>query len=437
MTELLYPSAAIIFLVLMNGLFVAAEFAIIGVRPSRIKQLVEEGNTTAAHVLQILQKPGQADRYIATAQLGITLASLGLGMYAEPVIAHLLEVPLHDRLGLDGAIVHTIAFVIALLFISYLHVVLGEMVPKSIALQDSEKAVLALNGPMMLAGTVFSIPVTVLNQIGVLLMKLMGIRLASESSRGYTPDELEMIVSESQIGGLLEQREQGILSNIFDFGDRQVVDVMTPRPRIQSLPTTATAEDVIGLIPSTHYNRIPVYAGGIDNIIGVLHLKDFIRQQISGQPFRLTDLIRRVLFVPESLEVEKLLASFRKEHLHMAIVIDEHGGTLGLVTLEDLIEEIFGEVIDEFDLKAEDPLVVTGPGLLTASGEVILDDIEEYVSLGDHNHAVNTIGGLVMAELGRLAVKGDELRVGNATIRVEEVEGHTVRRVSIRYPMEG
>ena len=402
-----------------------------------MRQLAEEGNTIAAHVLQILQKPGQADRYIATAQLGITLASLGLGMYAEPVIAHLLEDPLQERLGLEGAIVHTIAFVVALLFISYLHVVLGEMVPKSIALQDSEKAVLALNGPMVLAGSVFSIPVTVLNQIGVWLLRLMGIHPAAESSRGYTSDELEMIVSESQVGGLLEEREQGILANIFDFGERQVVDVMTPRLRIQSLPTTATAEDVIGLMPATHYNRIPVYDGEIDNIIGVLHLKDFIRQQISGQPFRLNDLIRQVPFVPETLEVGTLLASFRKEHLHMAIVIDEHGGTLGLVTLEDLIEEIFGEVVDEFDQKSEPPLVETAPGELNASGEVILDDIEEYVSLGDHDHMVNTIGGLVMAELGRLAVRGDELQVGDASIRVDEVAGRTIRRVTIKYPVRG
>ena len=433
--DIFFSFAAIGALILVNGLFVAAEFAIIGVRPTRIKQLAEEGNGIARRVHQILHVPGRADRYIATAQMGITLASLGLGMYAEPAIAHLVEGPLEEYLGLHGAVVHTISFIFALAMVTYLHVVIGEMVPKSIALQNSEGAVLTLNGPMNVAGKLFSLPVRFLNWVGLMLLKLLGIHAPSDSARSYTPEELEMIVSESQAGGLLEMHEQELLTNIFDFSERRVVDVMTPRPRVQALPVTAGAQDVLDILPDTHYNRIPVYEGSIDNVIGVLHLKDFIRQQIDGRAFDLRGLMRRVPFVPETLEVEKLLASFRKQHLHMAIVIDEHGGTLGVVTLEDLIEEVFGEVHDEFDIKLEDPLCVLAPGELMVNGDVILEEVEEYVPLGEHDYNVHTIGGLVMAELGRLAQPGDELTVGEAFIRVEEVEGRTVRRVSIRYPV--
>lgn len=437
MINLLIPFLVIAFLIFLNGLFVAAEFAIIGVRPSRIKQLAEEGNPVARRVHHILHLPGRADSYIATAQLGITLASLGLGMYAEPAIAHLIEPPLEAWFGLHGAVVHSISFVIALSLITYLHVVVGEMVPKSIALQNSEGTVLALNGPMTLAGRVFALPVRMLNWIGLMLMKLMGIRPPSESSQVYTPEELEMIVSESQAGGLLDEHEEEMLVNIFEFGERRVIDVMTPRLRIQALPLTAGQDEVEERVHTSAYNRIPIYEGSIDNVIGVLHLKDFIRQQVEGQPYNLRPLLRQAPFVPETLPVEKLLAAFRKQQMHMAVVLDEHGGTLGVVTLEDLIEEVFGEVRDEFDPEREDPLVEIGPGQLSASGDVILEDIEVYVSLGNHEHGVNTIGGLVMAELGRVAIPGDSLHVGDAAIRVEAVQGHSILRVVVEYPQAG
>jgi CBS domain containing-hemolysin-like protein len=436
MMDLIIPFLVIVFLILVNGLFVAAEFAIIGVRPSRIKQLSEEGNAVARSVHKILHQPGSADRYIATAQMGITLASLGLGMYAEPSIAHLIETPLQEWFGLQGAVVHSIAFVIALSIITYLHVVIGEMVPKSIALQNSEGAVLALNGPMSLAGKIFWIPVTFLNQVGLQLLKLIGIKPPSESSQSYTPEELEMIVSESQAGGMLNGHEEEMLNNIFDFGTTRVVDVMTPRLRIQALPLSASDEEVMEHLFTGQYNRIPVYEDRIDNIVGMLHLKDYIRQYLSGEPFNLRALIRQVPFVPDSLLVEKLLASFRKQHLHMAVVIDEHGGTRGIVTLEDLIEEVFGEVQDEFDLKEEAPLVNIAPGRLIARGDVLLEDIEDYVNLGERDHSINTIGGLVMTVLGRLARNGDELQAGDAFIRVEAVGGHTIQRVSITYSVE-
>jgi CBS domain containing-hemolysin-like protein len=430
----LLPLVVIAILILLNGFFVAAEFSIIGVRRSRMEQLAEEGNRTAGWVRGILIDSSKTDRWIATAQLGITLASLGLGMYAEPAIAHLIEAPLHDWLGLEGAIVHTISFLIALSFITYLHVVIGEMVPKSLALQKPERTVLSLTSLMRLSGRIFSIPVTVLNRTGLLLLRLLRVPLPSESSRLYTADELELIITESSAGGLLEEFEQQIAANIFDFSEHRLGQIMTHRTSITAMPITASESDIQELVTTAPFSRVPVYQANIDDIVGVLHIKDFVRQQLSDAPFDLRALLRDISFVPETLPVGELLARFKGRRLHMAIVMDEHGGTLGLVTLEDLIEEIVGEVRDEFDPEEEQPITVVAPGHVVAQGTALLDDVKAYVAIGEHGYDVQTIGGLVLAKLGRRPSKDDEIRFGPVTLHVDSVERLAITRVSIRFP---
>jgi CBS domain containing-hemolysin-like protein len=274
--------------------------------------------------------------------------------------------------------------------------------------------------------------VRILNWIGLLFLRLFGVPPPGHN-KGYTPEELELIISESYAGGLLGKREQEMVANVFDFGERQVAEVMTPRPRIRGIPVTSSEQQILQMLETPHYNRLPVFEGSIDNVLGVLHIKDFIRQQISGQPFELRPLLRQVPFVPETLLVEKLLAVFRHQHHQIAIVIDEYGGTLGLVTLEDLIEEVFGEVRDEFDPQEEQPLLEVAPGHLLVRGDVIIDEIEAHVDLGEQEHDVYTIGGLVIAELGHLGQVGEEVTIGEARIRVEEINGRTIQRVSIRY----
>jgi CBS domain containing-hemolysin-like protein len=432
----IFPFIAIALLILINGLFVAAEFSIIGVRPTRIKQLAQEGNRAARSVRDILSDRRRTDRYIATAQLGITLASLGLGMYAEPAIAHLIEAPLHDWFGLEGTIVHTIGFFIALALITYLHVVFGEMVPKSLALQSSEATVLVLASPMTVVGRFFSIPITVLNRIGLRILKLLRVPPPGASSRLYSSDELELIVLESYAGGMLDERAQELVANILDFSEERVEQVMVPRTLMTAIPMTIEEGALLELIPSTPYNRLPVYSGTIDNIVGLIHLKDLVRQELAGEPFDLPSLLRQVSYVPETLPIKSLLASFKRLHQHMAIVIDEHGGTLGLVTLEDLLEEVVGEVRDEFDEGEEDAITLVAPGHLIALGTAPLEDLEPYVSLPVHEHDVNTVGGFVFAELGRRPRVGDEVLVGAITLRVQEVEGLSIKHISIHYPSE-
>ncbi len=429
--SVLFSFIIIAILILINGLFVAAEFAIIGVRPTRVAQLVAQGNRAARWVQGILDDRRKTDRYIATAQLGITLASLGLGMYAEPAIAHLIEDPLHHWFGLEGAIVHTISFILALSVITYLHVVVGEMVPKSLALGNSEGTVLTLATPMRLIGKLFSIPVTLLNWIGMWTLKLLRIPPPGEDSRLYSLAELELLFLESYAEGLLDGHEQELVANILDFAEERVEQVMMPRPMMTAIPAAIDERELLALFSNTPYSRLPVYRDTIDDIIGVLHLKDLVRQQLSEEPFELRALVRPVSFVPVTLPVKALLSEFQRQRQQIAIVMDEHGGTLGLVTMEDILEEVVGEVRDEFDVEEEEPLTLVEPGHLVVQGTVHLPDVETYVSIGQHEHDVKTVGGLVWAQLGRRPEVGDEVAIGNVTFRVEAMAGLTITQVSL------
>ncbi len=431
---LLGPLIVILLLVGLNGLFVAAEFAIIGVRASRLEELASRGNQPARQVHRIVRNAAELDRYFAVAQLGITLASLGLGMYGEPVIAHWLEARLEGTPLGEEAIIHTLSFIVALSIVTYLHVVLGEMVPKSLALQRSESIALLLLRPMNVFGRIFSVPITILNWIGLQILLAMRISPSKELRRLYTSEELELIISDSYRGGMLGAREQELVGRVFDFSERRVSQVMTPRTSIEAIPVDIGESDLLDLVASLPYSRIPVYEGNLDDIVGVLHVKDFVRQQLTGRGFDLLGVLRPAYFVPESAHIDGLLASFRKRRSHLAVVIDEHGGTLGLVTLEDLIEEVLGEVQDEFDTGEDAPLYLVSPGLLFAQGTVLLETLAEYVDLGERSEDVQTIGGLALSRLRLPPEVGDEFHLGEAKVRVEAVDGMAVRRVSIRYP---
>jgi CBS domain containing-hemolysin-like protein len=342
----------------------------------------------------------------------------------------LIEGPLHDWFGLEGPIVHTISFLVALALITYLHVVIGEMVPKSLALQSAERSVLLLTVPMRVMSKVFSIPVMVLNRIGLLTLRLLGIPPPSEGSHLYSPDELELIVLESFDSGLLDERQQELVANILDFSEERVEEVMMPRMQMTAIPETIGEQELLELLPTTPFSRLPIYRNDMDDIVGVVHLKDLVRQQLADEPYELQRLLRKAIYVPANLPVKRLLSNFRKMHQHMAIVIDEHGGTLGLVTLEDLIEEVVGEVRDEFDLE-EEQVTVLESGHVVALGSVQLDELQDLVPLPPHEHDVHTLGGYVMSELGRRAEVGDEIQAGKLTFRVEEVDGLAIKRVSI------
>jgi CBS domain containing-hemolysin-like protein len=275
--------------------------------------------------------------------------------------------------------------------------------------------------------------VTLLNSIGLWTLKLLRIPPPGEGSRLYSLDELEMLVSESYAEGLLEDYEQALVANILDFAEERVEQVMVPRPRMTAIPETTGEQDLLARFSTIPYSRLPVYRDNIDDIIGVVHLKDLVRQQLSEEPFDLNALLRPVAYVPENLPVKTLLSRFQRQRQQIAIVIDEHAGTLGLVTMEDILEEVVGEVRDEFDLEEREPIALVEPGHLVVQGTVQLEDLESYVSLGRPEHDVHTVGGLVWAELERRPRVGDEITLGEVTIRVEAITGLAITQVSLFY----
>lgn len=425
----------ILILILINGMFVAAEFAIIGVRKTRIDQLADNGHKTAQRVQYILKSPAQVDRYIASAQLGITIASLGLGMYGEPVIAHLIEPPLHDWFGLEGDIVHTISFLFALGLITYLHVVLGEMVPKSMALQSAERVVFALSRPMALMQAVFSLPITILNNIGMGVLWVLRVPSPDADSRFHTADELELIISDSVVGGMIEENEEQLIQNIFDFSSLTAERVMTPRPKINSVSVDIEKDDLLKTIFSSVHTRLPIYEGDIDHIIGIVHLKDLVHHHLDNAPFNLRDLLHEVPFVPEGMPADDLLTMFKTRHIHMAIVIDEYGGTAGLVTMEDLIEEVVGEVRDEFDADERDHVTVIKAGHLAVLGSTRLDELEDYLDVSQfETDDIVTVGGLMVANMQIPLQEGDQTTLHGVTFHASEVDGLTIEKVDIHYP---
>lgn len=433
---LIVPMSIILLLVLLNGFFVAAEFSIIGVRATQMEQLADEGDRVAAGVLSVLESRTAQDRYIATAQLGITIASLGLGMYAEPQLAHFIEPYLAAWFEPSEAVVTAVGYILAIGFVSYLHIVVGEMVPKALALADASMMVRRLNTPMRLVQWVLALPVRILNGIGNGILRLFRVPPAEGHERVLSPEEIELIVTESAEEGLINEDEEEMIRNIFDFSDRTVSQVMTPRPKVQAIAQDMPREALLQLVTESNHSRFPVYAGDRDHIVGILHVKDLMRQKIRSKgSFDLRLILRTVPAVPEDMQVQKLLAAFKRQRLHMAIVLDEFGGMAGVVTLEDLVEEVVGEVRDEFDQEKE-PYVEIEPGVLEVAGEYLVDHLMEDVYLGEKDDLpeVETVGGLVVTKLGRPPRVGDEVTYHHVQLKVLAVDRRAVSRVRVEFP---
>lgn len=437
-TVLILPTIIILILVVINGVFVAAEFAIIGVRDTQMEQLADEGNAIAGNVLRVLELRPQLDHYIATAQLGITLASLGLAMYAEPAIGHFVEPYLETLGGFTPATAGTISYIIALSLLTYLHVVIGEMIPKAMALSNASAMAIRLDPLMRLSGGILNYPVRVLNGIGNLLLRLLRIPPAHGHGRLVAAEELELIVAESVEGGLIQDDEEAFIRNIFDFSERTVGQVMTPRRRMQALNVHCPQDELIRIVTQSFHSRFPIYEGDLDHIVGILHLKDLARLTMRPNgPFDLRLILRAAPEVPEDFRVDRLLAAFKKQKLHMAVVRDEFGGLAGVVTLEDLVEEIVGEVRDEFDHEREQRVQLS-PGVLDVSGEFPLDDLAEEVFLGEAEELpdVETVGGLIVSLLGRPPLTGDVVALREVRFTVLDIDRLAVLRARVEFPAD-
>ncbi len=416
---------AVAFLVVLNAFFVAAEFALVSVRPTRIAELVANGNRAARWVARGLENP---DRFIAATQLGITLASLGLGWIGEPALSGLLE-PLVKRFPLEIAstVSQTLSAVVAFGTITFLHVVVGELMPKSIALQSPQRTSLLVGRPLAWTTAVFKPLIWALNGTGNALLKLLGIRSAEGSELLHSVAELKMIVSDSAEGGVVADSEEEMLHAVFDFRETLVRHIMSPRTEVISVTAEAGLEEILKTAASTGFSQFPVYQDNLDHVIGIVHLKDLLDAILNDGSSTARELMRETLFVPEAARIDTLLKIFRARHQHMAIVLDEYGGTAGIATLEDLLEEIFGEVSDPFDQDVEIQPLPDGSSLV--NGLTTIADVNEHFELKLSDPHYDTIAGYILGRLGRLAKMGDTVVADGARLRVVAMDGRRVSRV--------
>lgn len=435
MSEALVPILIISALIVLNGLFVSAEFAIVAVPRTRLQRMAEDGSVIAAKVMGILDDATRQNRFITTAQVGITIASLGLGMYGENVLAEWLAEKIIHAGQFTEAVSHTIATVAAVGALTYVHVVLGEMIPKSLALQSSVGTVTRLAGAMGVMEKIFAPMVWILNHASLAITRWMGFEIGNSDTRLFSASELEYVVSRSEEEGLLELSDKVIVENIFDLKERILEQVMTPRNRLVGIGLNTNYQDAHHFICETTKTRYPVFDGNIDKIRGFVHIKDILRwgSEHEMEMPELSKLLRKTIFLPESMQVLEGLRRMRRENIQMAVVLDEFGGTAGVITLEDLIEEVVGEIQDEFDEEVE-PIQELGVGRLRVRGDVILEELNQLYGLElEHEEAV-TIGGLVMAQLGYIPQGGEVIDYGDISVKVLAVEEHAVQQVLVTLP---
>ncbi|HUS65828.1 MAG TPA: hemolysin family protein [Kofleriaceae bacterium] len=417
----------------LNALFVAAEFAVFGAPPLTIMERAKSGSRRAAQVAAVVRDPKRQDRYIATAQLGITGASLGLGMYAEHQMANWFQAHLARLDGPDWLASHGAASATAVLLVSYLHIVLGEMVPKAVALANPVSVAVRLV-PVMRAIELVFLPVVVgLNLIGGAILRVMRVKRQVGASR-YSPEELQDMVWESEESGLLAPQSASVVAELVDFGQLTAREVMIPRVKISGIESGSTLDDISRVVRAAPHTRYPVFAHDLDHIVGMIHIRDLVRRMSDGRPFRQSD-VRAIPYVPGSATLDAVLDTMRKVKVQMAVVMDEHGGTDGIITTEDLFEEVVGDIQDEVSASPPDRRAEKD-GALVAAGTVRVDEVGEHFDLTLEHEEVDTVSGLVLAQLDRPPVVGDHVRWNGLELEVLDIEGHGVSRARIRRTSE-
>jgi CBS domain containing-hemolysin-like protein len=419
-------------LVCANGLFVAAEFSIVTVRKTRVDQLIAEGRRGAIAVRRAVSAP---DRYIAATQLGITMASLGLGWLAEPALASLFEpaltfLPTH----IATATAHSIAVAIAFVIITAAEIVFGELTPKWIALERPERTALWLVTPLELFMRVMSPFIRVVHGTAQGVIRMLGFSGADRRAMVHSEEELKMLVTASQEAGVLEEQEEQMLHRVFGFADLTAGQVMIPRTELIAVPADATTRELVAEIGGRRHTRLPVYRGDLDDVVGMLHVTDLLKTLAGGGDTTAGALAREVLTVPETLTADDLLAEMRRRRVREALVIDEYGGTAGLVTFESLMERIVGEVPGE--ASAQTRIRARADGSCDVDGLALVTDINEQFGLHIDEGTYTTLGGYVLGRLGRRARVGDTIDVEGRSMRVEGLDGLRIARVWISTPRD-
>lgn len=411
--------AVVVVLVLANGFFVASEFALVTVRRSRIAGLVADGNKRARTVIRILDN---LTAYISAFQLGVTLASLALGWVGEDTVAHILEPLLARTLpGTASAVVaHSIAIVGAFASISYLHIVLGEIVPKTFALERAERMALAVALPIHIFYRVFKAPISLLDRSASMIVRWMGLQMSSEQTAVYTEEELRHLVGLSHKSGHLIEDERQLIYNVFDFTEATVESVMVPRTEIEALDAELGPAEMLDLFERTGYSRMPVYRDSLDNIIGIVLLKDLSRVVRRTGAESLERFIRPAVFIPTAVRLNDALRTLRRSNEHMALVVDEHGGVEGLVTLEDLLEELVGDIRDEHDESGSHQMIEQPDGSYNVPGNLSIRDLNKLLALNlPESDNYHTLAGFMMERAGRLLKRGESVEYNGLRLTVQ------------------
>ncbi len=411
-------------LVALNGFFVAAEFALVKVRPTQLEPLVDEGNHRAKLARHMLR---HLDAYLSATQLGITLASLALGWIGEPAFAWIIHPLLTPFVGNNPPLLHSISVTMSFVVITILHIVLGEQAPKTIAIRKAESTSLLVAFPLYFFYKITYPVIWLLNQASNRLLKLIGISPATEGELLHDEEELRLLLSSSKDSQLSTQKRE-LLDNIFELSHRMARQIMLPRQDVIYLSTERPLAENLRLARRSGHTRFPLCEGDLDHVIGLIHIKDIFHRE---RPLNaLTEVAREIAFVPETLELDRLLKRMRTERFHLAAVIDEYGGVSGIVTLEDVIEEIVGSIQDEFDVERPE-LVEKGNGIYEVAGGMLVQDLEEALGVELSVRDEDTIGGVVLSELGRNPAMGDRVELGAVTIEVLEVQLNRVATVRI------
>ncbi|RIK38854.1 MAG: HlyC/CorC family transporter [Chloroflexi bacterium] len=443
MSSLLLIFAVIAFLIAVNGLYVAAEFSAVSARRPRLAQLADAGNSSARIILDTISDPHKLDVYIAACQVGITLSSLLLGFYAQNQIIG-WAAPFFDLFPAGvRTVVQPAVSVSILLGLTILQVILGELIPKNIGIQFPERLVLWTAAPMRWSLAFFRPLIWLFNGSGRLILRLFGVRAVAEHAHVHSPEEIVLLVEESSAGGVLDREERRLLVNTLQLRKQTVRKVMVPRSQMLAAEVDMPVEDLFRLLAGSVYSRLPLYEDSVDKIVGLVHLKDLLQLRYwqrhpaaaAGQPQEVRQVMHPALFVPDSIPIEEVIAQMQATHQNIAIVVDEYGGTAGLVTFEDLMEEIIGDFQDEFD--PENPVLrLIGKNQLVARGDVQLEDLSHLLGIHFVAPEVDTIGGLVTKALGKIPTVGEKVEVHGVRIRVEKMDGHRVAEVHLQLTPE-
>lgn len=420
----------VVFLVFLNGFFVAAEFSLVKVRQTRLAQLVSEGNNKRAEYAQKVTQ--QLDAYLSACQLGITLASLGLGWVGEPAIAHYVE-PMMAFFHFPSYLIGPVSLAIAFAIITFLHIVFGELAPKSLAIQKAEATSLWTAAPLMVFYRISYPLIWLLNGAANFFIRRLGFEPPTENESAHTEEEIRLLVNQSHKSGHIDQTEMALVDNVFDFSERLAREIMIPRIDMICLYDDNTFDENLEIMRESRHSRFPVAHEDKDRLIGFVHTSDFYLSALTTGKADLKEFIRPLLTVPESMEISHVLRLMQKRRSQLAIVIDEYGGTAGLITMEDILEEIVGDIQDEFDEHERPEIEESSHNALSVSGKTLLTELNDYIDVEVVSDEVDTIAGWLYSQLNEEVAKGKSVMFEGYLFTISELENHRITRVAITY----